>query len=122
MDIDELPKRQKMAINKLTKRQEMAIHELTKRQRVAINELNEQQNRTKQKSTDLDRAKKHISEINTTISSSKYSMNPQSSQERDATVARYQCQGNKEQKLFKSFPNTTFQPSNCYLFLIHNNF
>ena len=32
-----------------------------------------------------------------------------------------QCQGNKEQKLFKSFPNTTFQPSNCYLFLIHNN-
>ena len=33
-----------------------------------------------------------------------------------------QCQGNKEQKLLKSFPNTTFQPSNCYLFLIHNNF
>ena len=40
---------------------------------------------------------------------------------RASELIQNQCQGNKEQKLFKSFPNTTFQPSNCYLFLIHNN-
>ena len=51
--------------------------------------VNELTKRNKSKLQELDESKKHISEINTSISSQKRSMNPQSSQQRDDTVARF---------------------------------